>query len=500
MLPIPGCSTTTTCKRRRGCVRRTLAANLAVILILGLLVPTVVTAGESSTDRAFSPRHWRHKRHQERLSKSGAKVRIDFEHDDVQPRSSFDNYLFEPPSTLQQQQQQRQQQQQQQRQPRNEAKPARGFVVVHDDPLHLQSLRLLLEFASDLGVEETARDEIPLYGDLPRWNKEHAERHWNFKCGWPDSAADRHDRGLTSCLKTPIAHRTSAPRVNDFPVVGFGLDLNLLQYKTGTHKKQEKEEEEQKTQLGVDPQFVRDFPMTSVRVIAMVPADPGHLVWSTLTQVHHGSSMSITTHTPGREMGIARSLYAKTMAEDGDLGAFIRDRHLHTICSPHTAPETLIRLLQRQEQNHRRLTEAVARLRELGAKVLEIDPQFHLVRQPPHQTLAQIRAFLRGECNGADCNSTAVVPDTAAPIHSITKRRDRQQAQQRARTLIAKFITVPRQIVSDCKETLEAGRVRLAVEVGRPAANLIHHIDHILHRFGSGSSKTSAPITRPGRH
>jgi len=429
-----------------------LSRSVCLLLLLVLAVTT-----------AKSPRHWRHRRHKERLAA-------------VPKLNHTDSTVVYGPSHVQRQTllEQPPPPQAKGSAAKQEARRSiRGFTVLHDDPFYLQALQQLLHHTDSKRHDTDSGSSVWLYGELPKWNLAHAHKLWDRVCGHPHELQHNRFR-FWSCLTS--SKHSAATKKGDTGVSGFGIDLNLLA-----------------SPFSPTPCY-QDLVESkgSVHLVALVPSEPGHLVLECLRQVcHENSTLPMSRGIPGRLAGVSRSAFGDRDRHHHHRP--FRHRHLHTICPPHTEsirisnqdtgkgltdPTNLIRLLKRAEASHTLLTRTVERLREAGVRVLEIDPQHILTAA--ESVRSRIHDFLFGGNQGSS--------HTNQDLSSTTTQG---QAPEK--------FGIPAYVIRDCAHVIETARVRLAVDVGKEAAGLIHDLTAMRRRFNLDQSDTQVTTTKDGR-
>lgn len=390
------------------------------------------------------------------------------------------------------------------------------FVVLHDDPMALAALTLMLHHSEELVkvVQQPQSSSSPppspadvpsiwLYDDMPRWHEPHARSLLNFECGYTRGsqgdcsyAKYHHDSSSSSSSsgeKKDDPSRSSTTTANP-DYVGISLDLNLL--------------------VG-NKHCLEEVLKHKAPVVALVPSN---ILSGSLRDAYTNPLNPLTADIPGRHLGVARSQYMHD-AKNHLIGAGhndvtglsrirpmvekVHNRHSFMLCPDDANPSRLFRVLLKQHNSHRSLLATINDFKAANVPVLEI--KVDDIRRHTNQTLANVYKFLldsTATATNQSCYTLQNLPVTAGGSHHPSVRET-----------IAHLIAAPRHVVLDCEATIEAARVRVAVE-SKSKANakriiddmdqlrntmIYHHHQNARGQQGPNGVRTSVPKTRPGR-
>lgn len=246
------------------------------------------------------------------------------------------------------------------------AAPA-AFVVVHSDPAANRALTELIRGASS--------DTVWVYAEMQRWRPEHAEAMWRFdSCGrtegrWPmcgsgvlqnfrdpfdaRSASDVRRRAKLAAEKKHRHHRRE--RVEDLSpgptplFAGFGMDLNVANHHRSAVMQA----------------------LLKHEAIVIVLKSAASATRAVLRAAIYGAVNPHTKGTPGREAGVARSLFGHEHP-----ALLYHDEPL--LCRD-GKPDTVVRLLRKHQEEQGRLAGLAAAFRAQGLAVHEVDVESGLV-------------------------------------------------------------------------------------------------------------------------
>jgi hypothetical protein len=377
------------------------------------------------------------------------------------------------------------------------------FLVLHDNFMALRALRTLLHIEAvqeekqqqkaKKSAEVSRQRPVWLYDDMPRWKPKHAEKLWAFGCGETQGSVsdchihEYHQRQREEKQKAreeaegrrhkQQRQRKRPVRLGRPMVVGLGLDLNLMSDEA-------------------DLQRLIAMADTRIPVIALVPSN---VLMSTLRDGYKSPLSPMTTTIPGRQVGVARSSYVETQDIRSTLTHDLHDHHRHLLCPENGDPKQLYRVLQQRHDSHAMFRRVLQQLQEkAGWPVLEI--KIDDIRRHANETLSHILQFLDSHVNMRGDGSLPVLtlPDTPEGLE--------------AHHAISAHLHVPRQVLLDCEETIEAVRILTAVDLGGVKGKhiiddldkirqgvLYHHHRNHRGQQGPNGARTNRPQTRPGR-
>jgi len=312
------------------------------------------------------------------------------------------------------------------------------FVVLHDNVHGLTALRHLCHAS---GIDQT---QIWLYGDMPRWKREHATNLWQLGCG--KSHGDpvdcvSHQSRIEAEVERPLivrhrkkhhhhgANKQRHVQARTDPLaVGFGVDLNVWQS---------------------DPKIPAFFKRNRALLVALIPASVVHVA---LREAHHGAVSPLMQGVPGRLVGVARSQFAKDLSATQP-----QKRHLQLICPKDSDPENMLRVLKKHLESHNTLRQQVKQMERRGMRVLVLDPQQFL--NDPNDTYFSLHRFL--------------LSTETLELNDVDWHHNHQRAP------IREAVGVPWYVLDECSSTLEATKIRLAVARDPQLAPLIDDIEQI---------------------
>jgi hypothetical protein len=345
------------------------------------------------------------------------------------------------------------------------------FLIVHADPTANRALTAVLQQTPGVWA----------YAEMQRWRPAHAQAMWDFTpCArtqgrWPMCGSDaveeprdpfdessrvEHRRRIKAKLAEKHRHHRR-DRVEDLSLgapprgVGFGLDMNVVDYHFS----------EVMEALLKQPHPPQVFVLQS----------PGSISRTTLRNAAYTTGNPHSKETPGREVGVARSLYdwqEPRLNTSSTPHASRRLRHLLYHNAPLVCSEgktsALIRLFHKHRKEQARL-ETVAQALEQDHNnqlivVHRIDIDKELLADPWQVVLRMHNAMTRSE-------------SPAAP----NALEENSELPQVARDTIMRSLALPMDMLDgDCVDILNSARLRFAIWESDESTAMIADIDQLL--------------------
>lgn len=353
------------------------------------------------------------------------------------------------------------------------------FVVLHDNPVALKALTVLLHAR---GTNNSLTD-IWLYDEPARWRNAHISQLLSYGCG-PTSGH------ISDCLMEEIKQKQSGrswkqewiqqTRSSDQPnpfAVGFGLDLNILMH-----------ENRVKSLLG--------------KKISFIILKSSNLLSDLLTQVHMGATLTAKAgHISGRKSGVARVAYTWKRTNLDRSPHFLsmdkaHERNIAHYCNNHKVQaEEITKALQLLYDSSVEMDKIIKRVVEPKHRLLEI--QINDILHNPNKVLEDIYELLthqwpelntderdddlsdEEESNETERKNGTVVVVVEKPRAFCIKSNTSWGRQ--ALSDVESYLNLPNRLWLKCSETIEATRIRLAIEVKNSIIRkyLLKDLDHV---------------------